>query len=69
LFAAKLINTHDNVPAGGLNVRITGDVGQVVGRDRLGYPTTYLTLILSEPTGQDENGLPIRNAKFIYPGC
>jgi hypothetical protein len=68
-FAAQLVFSHDSVPTSLGRVRITGDMGQIMGKDRDGYPTNYLTLILSPPVGQNKEGLPIREAVSIYPGC
>ncbi len=68
--ALLLVTTRDAVPAGGLNVRITGDMGFQTGRDiRSPLPSTnYLTVILGPPNGM-KDGLPKRPPVSMHPGC
>lgn len=68
--SASLILSRNSVPSGAGNVRITGDLGQSVGRDIFSSSpsTNYLTVILGPKSGEI-NGLPERLPISMYPGC
>lgn len=70
LAAAMLIGNYSTVSAGGLNVRITGNIGQQVGNNvfNRGAETNFLTLILG-PAIPRANNLPERAPVSMFPGC
>ena len=69
-YASILISTRQFVRAGGLNVRITGNMGVPIGNDARawGAPTTYLTVILGPEIGEID-GVPERKPVSMFPGC
>ena len=68
--AAYLIETRSTVPAGGGRVRITGNMGFIVGYNSRagGAATNYLTVVLSPYSGYI-NDLPQRTPVSMFPGC
>ena len=68
--AGGLIATLGYLPASGGSVRITGSIGEIVGRDARSNmdQTTFMTIILSPPIPR-LNNLPERVPISIYPGC
>lgn len=68
-YTAYGILTHSTVRAGGVNVRLTFDVEQVVGYDYMSQSdTTFITVILG-PAIPSQGGTPQRNVVSVYPGC
>jgi RHS repeat-associated protein len=68
--AFTLIQTRVAQPAGGVNVRITGDMGFVTGfNQRANDGTSYLTVILGPPIPDRHGGLPWRTPVSMFPGC
>ena len=66
----QLVLTHGYTPTGGVNVRITGDMGHRVGTDAYGNlpTTTYLTAIFGPPIFRPGR-LPERLLISAFPGC